>query len=147
GPTAKARRSLLLLTTAGVLVLSTANSGLAEDYASLAPPPAGQTSNDAMLKKMEMMEQRIKTLEKQLKKKDPGATAQSNSNTVSDVSPVAPNAQAAPLPKRDKKITPLGPSTDPNKPILGLADSPVAGLSIGAYGEIKFGAMQNPAAG
>ena len=34
-----------------------------------------------------------------------------------------------------------------SKPILGLADSPVAGLSIGAYGEVKFGMMQNAAAG
>ena len=34
----------------------------------------------------------------------------------------------------------------PNKQILGLVDSPVAGLSFGAYGEIKYGYMQNPAA-
>jgi hypothetical protein len=32
------------------------------------------------------------------------------------------------------------------KPILGLVESPVAGLSIGAYGEVAFGPMQNPAA-
>jgi len=38
-------------------------------------------------------------------------------------------------------------STKPSDlPILGLAPSPVAGLSIGAYGEVKFGSMQNPAA-
>jgi hypothetical protein len=30
------------------------------------------------------------------------------------------------------------------KSILGLADSPVPGLSIGAYGEIKYGSIQNP---
>jgi len=38
----------------------------------------------------------------------------------------------------------VAPAAD--KPILGLAPAPVAGLSIGAYGEVKFGAMQNPAA-
>jgi hypothetical protein len=38
----------------------------------------------------------------------------------------------------------LAPAAD--KPLLGLAPSPVAGLSIGAYGEVFFGAMQNPAA-
>jgi hypothetical protein len=38
----------------------------------------------------------------------------------------------------------LAPAAD--KPLLGLAPSPVAGLSIGAYGEVYFGAMQNPAA-
>ena len=34
-----------------------------------------------------------------------------------------------------------------DKPILGLMESPVTGLSIGAYGEVYFGAVQNPAAG
>jgi hypothetical protein len=34
-----------------------------------------------------------------------------------------------------------------DKPLLGLAPSPVSGLSIGAYGEFFFGAMQNSAAG
>jgi hypothetical protein len=33
-----------------------------------------------------------------------------------------------------------------DKPILGVAASPVPGLSIGAYGEVKFGTLQNPAA-
>ena len=45
-------------------------------------------------------------------------------------------------------LKPLDPATPPaDKPILGLEPSPVAGLSIGAYGEVKFGGMQNPAAG
>jgi hypothetical protein len=45
------------------------------------------------------------------------------------------------------KAPPLDASTpSPDKPILGLAPSPVPGLSIGAYGEIKFGVQQNPAA-
>ena len=34
-----------------------------------------------------------------------------------------------------------------DKPILGVMESPVTGLSIGAYGEVYFGAVQNPAAG
>jgi hypothetical protein len=34
-----------------------------------------------------------------------------------------------------------------DKAILGIMDSPVTGLAIGAYGEILFGAAQNPAAG
>ena len=34
-----------------------------------------------------------------------------------------------------------------DKAILGLTDSPVPGLAIGAYGEMLFGAAQNPAAG
>jgi hypothetical protein len=41
---------------------------------------------------------------------------------------------------------PGGPATPGNKAILGMVDSPVAGLSIGAYGEVKYGTRQNPAA-
>jgi hypothetical protein len=37
-------------------------------------------------------------------------------------------------------------SESKKKGILGVAESPVAGLSIGAYGEIKYGSVQNPAA-
>jgi hypothetical protein len=39
------------------------------------------------------------------------------------------------------------PDVPGKKPILGLTESPVAGLAIGAYGEVHFGAVQNPAAG
>jgi hypothetical protein len=65
-----------------------------------------------------------------------------------------PDAQASetsakkPDKSKSKDFIPLPPlPSASDKPILGLADSPVPGLSIGAYGEIKFGTMQNPAAG
>src|SRR5262249_8459678 len=57
---------------------------------------------------------------------------------------------AASTPPGKKQATTSAPPASPpdsRKPILGLADSPVAGLSIGAYGEIKYGMMQNPSAG
>src|SRR5262249_5178830 len=38
------------------------------------------------------------------------------------------------------------PTAPPDNGILGVTQSPAAGLSIGAYGEVYFGAMQNPAA-
>jgi hypothetical protein len=41
---------------------------------------------------------------------------------------------------------PSGSTDSKTKGILGVAESPVPGLSIGAYGEIKFGSIQNPAA-
>jgi len=61
-------------------------------------------------------------------------------------SPAAPPAEQQLLPP-----LPGGPATDAGtttgkKGILGVADSPVAGLSIGAYGEFKYGSLQNPAA-
>jgi hypothetical protein len=65
--------------------------------------------------------------------------------TASDSSPESPGKP--PSNKSPSKAKPLDVSTPPSDlPILGLAPSPVAGLSIGAYGEVKFGTMQNPAA-
>ncbi len=66
----------------------------------------------------------------------------------------APAAGASPAPTQQDLLPPLpgGPASTPNpstpagKGILGSIDSPVPGLSIGAYGEIKYGAIQNPAA-
>jgi hypothetical protein len=138
-----------MLTTAGSLLLYTASAALAGEYAALTPPASDeQSSSDAILKKMEAMERRIKSLESQLKQK--GTTAQATPTTVSDApsKPSDPSAASAPpAKKKSAQLTPLGPSSNPDKPILGLADSPAAGLSIGAYGEVKYGMMQNPAAG
>jgi len=60
-----------------------------------------------------------------------------------------PNPPAATALPAGLLLPPLpGESAAPNgKPILGVLDSPVPGLSIGAYGELKFGWQQNPAAG
>ena len=129
--------------------------------------------NEALMKKMEAMEQRIQSLEAELRQKqasapekqtDPAEKAgpaekqtaspdktpkkaptpdqkKSASATVPSDPPQNPQGKPAP------KSKPLEDSTKlPDLPILGLAPSPVAGLSIGAYGEVKFGTMQNPAA-
>lgn len=83
--------------------------------------------------------------------------AADSGKSAGSASPVEPPKQ---LPKDQPKDQPKAPqeqtsskaksldlSAKPSDlPILGLAPSPVAGLSIGAYGEIKFGSMQNPAA-
>ncbi len=127
---------------------------------------AGGDANDALLKKLDKMEQRIQQLEAELKQKqdrtvlNAGETPAAKSTSVRKANAAASsaekNAQAMPDPQSSEKpgtskskdfatLPPLPPS--PDKPILGLADSPVPGLSVGAYGEIKFGAVQNPAAG
>ncbi len=125
-------------------------------------------ANEVLLKKLEKMEQRIEMLEAELKQKQASPaekqaapsdkSTKSDNNTKSAAAPASPkNANAAgpsdqPQDLKDKpaaKSKPLDAATpSPDKPILGLAPAPapVAGLSIGAYGEIKFGAMQNPAA-
>jgi len=128
---------------------------------------------------MEAMEQRIKSLEAQVKQQNAPADANKNNSGAikqSDKSKLD-KAQAEkstdkslpdkPNPAGDQSTTPAdaasnqAPATkfdkaagldkavaqSADKPILGLMESPVTGLSIGAYGEVYFGAVQNPAAG
>jgi hypothetical protein len=129
------------------------------------------------LAKLDAMEQRIKSLEAQLKQKAaapsqprpsaaPAASPSNAPNKIRDASvamtdaapPAASPAAAAPAnadqPAKPDKTKPDKTTAKPvaakatdDKAILGLAPSPVPGLSIGAYGEVYFGAMQNPAAG
>lgn len=122
--------------------------------------------NEALLKKLEAMEQRIQSLETELKQKQapapekqaaladkptssseklPKALAPESKKTAGAVVPADP-AQGPPG-KPSPKSKPIDVSSNPSDlPILGVAPSPVTGLSIGAYGEVKFGTMQNPAA-
>jgi hypothetical protein len=158
------RRKALLLATA----ISVIGSGSAF---------AEGDVNEALLKKMEAMEQRIQSLEAELRQKrtpasekrateektTPAEKQPASSEKISRKAPAAdqnrsanttPATDAAPdgqsKPSANKSASrakPFDISTPPSDlPILGLAPSPVAGLSIGAYGEVKFGTMQNPAA-
>src|SRR5262249_7811293 len=80
----------------------------------------------------------------------PGKAAPGTATPPADAKSGA-TAQAVTKAPAGKGGTATAAATTPDvatgKPILGIADSPVAGLSIGAYGEIQFGWMQNPAAG
>lgn len=153
------RRSALLAATA----ISLLGSGAA--YA------AEGGANDALLKKLEKMEQRIQQLESELKQKQDRPAADADARrTAKTAALTSANAAASSADTKDATAKPADQKTEPqssektskpkskdfmalpplpaasDKPILGLADSPVPGLSIGAYGEIKFGTMQNPAA-
>src|SRR6266550_2056155 len=112
-------------------------------------------SSDELLKKMRAMEQRIEMLEGKLKQQKQGSTAaaatppQSTAPTQATTTPAparAARAQAtgASPPTGAPSPTPTAPA---NNGLLGLTDSPVPGLSLGAYGEVKFGAFKNPDAG
>jgi hypothetical protein len=130
--------------------------------------------NEALLKKLETMEQRIQSLEAELKQKKapaaekpapaaekpaavadkptsaseklPKAPTPESKKSAGAVAPAADAAQG-PTGSSSPKSKPIDVSSNPaDLPILGLAPSPVTGLSIGAYGEVKFGTMQNPAA-
>jgi hypothetical protein len=153
---------------AALLTLSTGARAL--DDAPSKPPE--QATNEQLLKKLDAMEKRIQMLEGQLKRKEASASPPAGSPPASPAAtPVSADPAASGLPapaaspassaqpvtkapaaKTGRASSPAAaaattPEVPASKPILGIIDSPVAGLSIGAYGEIFFGAMQNPAAG
>src|SRR5258708_9273487 len=106
-------------------------------------------ANDVLLKKMEKMEQRIQSLEAELKQKRAAPAPASAKPALA--SPKSADAAIAPDQPAGaggaSEAAPIKPSTpSPAKPILGLAVSPVPGLTIGAYGEIKFVSVLYPAA-
>jgi len=131
-----------------------------------AEPAAGESaeptpSNAELLRELKAMEKRIRSLEKQLaqqKKAPPPAPASAPAASAATVnpppaSPSPPSAppaplvaqSAAPAPAASAASAPASPAEE--KAIFGLAPSPLAGLKLGMYGELKFGAQQNPAAG
>jgi len=139
-PSSPHRRALRTLLAAASMLGASEGAALA---AGDEPPrpTVGDSTNAALMKKLEAMEQRIKILEGQLKQKHtaspPTAKPSSTSAVLANASTATPAAQPAAV---------GGSPTAGNKAILGVLDSPVPGLSIGAYGEVFFGAMQNPAA-
>ena len=162
-----------LLATVSMLSVSSVLASAATDGLQTAAP-ATETSNAVLLRKLEAMEQRIKTLEGELKHRNDTAEAGSSkpkqaaepagNNAKSGDAAARPDTGSTNRDKRQQKakapatlsgntfgtassVPSPTPTAPPGNGLLGLADSPVTGLSIGAYGEVKFGAMQNPAAG
>jgi hypothetical protein len=143
-----------LLAAVSLLSLSAGATRAGEDVAN-PTPPAKQSQNGELVKKLERMEQRVKLLEDELKQKGAAALAAQSPAPAAATKPangaVKAPALAAPATRAASAASPLLPplpsATGSEKPILGVAESPVAGLSIGAYGEVFFGAMQNPAGG
>jgi hypothetical protein len=145
---------MTLLATASVWVLS-AGAALALDQDGA--NSAATAANKALMTKLEAMERRIKTLEGEIKRTQAAASTPTALATSKPVASDSTDAPAPPPPgvpaKVDNTTTPVADQADRKtapangtKGLLGLADSPVPGLSLGAYGELKFGTMQNPAA-
>jgi hypothetical protein len=151
------RRHVLctLLCTAAILDVSQRAVLAAGDEPSR--PVIADTATAALMKRLQAMEQRIKTLEAQIRQKHTTTSAAAGRPTsrpalqanASAAGPAGPPAAAHEPPAAGPAGPPAAAHEPPaagNKPILGLLDSPVPGLSLGAYGEVFFGAMQNPAA-
>ena len=135
------RAGATLLAASSLLALGAGAAHALDDQ-----PSAGQSApatNEVLLKKLEAMERRIRTLEGQLRQKN----APAPTSVATAAAPAGPYAQAAAPANAPTAPASAAPAAAASKAILGLADSPVTGLSIGAYGEFFFGARQNPAAG
>ena len=133
-------------------VLAMAGSGALADEAAGQGRSVAQPTNEQLIEKLERMEARIRALESELRRK---GEADANHGVKAHVAntrgkpakgPAKPaNAAEAPAPG-GYEIAALEAPPPANKDLFGVAPSPVAGLKIGAYGELRFGAQQNPAA-
>jgi hypothetical protein len=95
-----------------------------------------------LLNRMKAMEQRIQMLEQQLEQKNAPASPASPAATAGAPASATPASGVAPQP-----MVQAAPTATPaaiNKDLFGLFPSPVDGLKLGAYGELKFGTRQNP---
>jgi hypothetical protein len=165
---ASTRHRIVAALAATALSVSVAQAQEARTDVSTTP------ASDALLKKMEQMEQRIRTLENQLKQQKEGQkearevvrahapatppASPADAKPAADAKPGSPPKPAKdlaaavkpdwaiPVPVARDLTGRMGPVNTPNS-ILSMTDSPVTGMSIGAYGEMFFGAQQNPAAG
>ena len=122
---------MLSVSSAAVLARDDSSKSAAEEATQKSPAEeptkkksaANEATNKALMKKLEAMEQRMQSLEVDLKLKEAQA-ARLGRAMASDLA--APNKN--------------------NNDLFGVAPSPAPGLKIGMYGEIKFGSSQNPAA-
>jgi len=124
----------------------------------LAADPATPLSNAELLRLLQAMDQRVKSLEAQLQQRNGTAAAPASA-------PAAPAAHALPgaapvvatvapprAPSAAVTTAQAAPAAAPadqekaDKGLFGLAPSPIKGLNFGAYGELKVGSMQNPSA-
>ncbi|HKW95931.1 MAG TPA: hypothetical protein VJX92_28845 [Methylomirabilota bacterium] len=93
-------------------------------------------TNQELLNKMKAMEERIQSLERQLEQRNAAAAAP----------PAEAPATTAASPPPQSLVQTAQPGYPPpvNKDLFGLFPSPIEGLRLGAYGELKFGTRQNP---
>src|SRR5215470_97257 len=103
-------------------------------------------SNQEVLDKMKAMEERIKSLERQLDQKNAPPPAPVVTPSTSPA-PVGTPTAAPPTTPGTQPLAQTSPppsATAPTKDIFGILPSPIPGLRLGAYGEVKFGSQQNP---
>lgn len=107
-----------------------------------------------LLKTVKALEERIRVLEAAPPAAQAAATQAAAAPLAVSAAPLVtsaptPQAQSAQTQSAQvQAVPPVGPQAQPasKKELFGLVDSPIDGLKIGMYGEIKAGAKQNPSA-
>jgi hypothetical protein len=145
-PASRRRSALAMLLAATAIWGASDGSVIAAESNAAQPASAEKASNDALTKKLQAMEQRIKLLEGQLNQQ-PAAPVRAAKPAVpavnSNLNGVRAEAKAPVLSEVAKEAAKEVAQRD-KKPILGAFESPFPGLVIGAYGELKYGLRQNP---
>src|SRR5881394_858735 len=119
----------LLLGVSGVAVRAADDSSKAD-----------QATNQALMRKLQALERRMQTLEAELKQK------QAPAGGPRSIVPVNSNAPGKPNNSFAKAQAGAVADATKNKDLFGVGASPIPGLKIGMYGEIKFGTQQNAGA-
>jgi hypothetical protein len=101
-------------------------------------------SNQELLNKMKAMEQRIQMLEHQLELRNAAASPPASAPPSPDAAATASPAPAAGAVPSAMAQVATEASSAANRDLFGLLPSPIDGLKLGAYGEVKFGSRQNP---
>src|SRR5690242_203467 len=141
------------LSASGVAVRAGDNPAAQADQAA--------STNQVLMTKLQAMEKRMQMLEAKLKQKEtqtslaarpappaPAAVQSGGPRIVNTARPTATPPQ--PSDSLAQAISGVAADTaknDKNKDLFGVGTSPVPGLKIGMYGEIKFGSQQNRADG
>lgn len=157
-----------------VLAVASLVTGGSGAFAEEAVKPAARPSYEQLLEKLDRMEARMRALESELHHKgtreaDHGSkaarvanssakavngTAEASTAAGAGASEPSPPGKLAPAPNyhlasapgflgaRETAYLAAPPPTDSD--LFGVAPSPLPGLRIGAYGEIRYGVQQNP---
>ena len=139
-PSAKRGSATWMALAVTASVLGSATARAANDTAA-----NGQDiSKQELMKRLEIMERRVQTLETRLKQQNQAAPASPTPNRRTPASAKG-EATAVPADEAGVAAATAATATTPTSPLGPLA-SPLPGLKFGMYGELKFGSAQNPAA-
>jgi hypothetical protein len=128
-------------TIRGVLIAA----GLVASLGAGAAGAEDAPSNQELLNKMKAMERRIQMLEHQLEQRNATASPPASASPAPTAAvPPSPVPAAAAAPAAMVQAAPEAPSSVTNRDLFGLLPSPIDGLKLGAYGEVKLGSRRNP---